>query len=100
MKNWQKKFLASLFIIGIIGPIFRLTLYPHIPVHPGNAYGIADIVEYFLGCILAGCCLLSISFGIIGGIIPKWRSFRTTIWLIGLPLFLLFSNYIFFTYLI
>jgi hypothetical protein len=43
---------AILFILELASaafmPVFRCTVYNRLPVHPGDAYGIADLIEYVL----------------------------------------------------
>lgn len=45
--------------------VFRATLYWHLPVAPGEPYGIADLLEFLLGLCLLFFAALAIGLGVI-----------------------------------
>ena len=70
---------TTLVLLVISGLVFRATFYWTLPVNPGEAYGIADVLElvfYFTILAMAG---LNIILGLLMLMIPNWRDIRLAV---------------------
>ena len=83
----MKKFLkiavlfssTTLVLLVLAGLVFRATFYWTLPVNPGDAYGVADVLElviYFTILVMAGS---NIILGLLLLMIPTWRDVRLAI---------------------
>jgi len=60
---WLVLCACALLFIG--GLAFRATLYPRLPVAPGEAYGLADIIEYGIGMLLLVAAASGFALGVL-----------------------------------
>lgn len=80
----MKKFLkiamlfssTTLILLVIFGLIFRATLYWTLAVTPGEAYGIADVLELVIYFTILGMAGLNIILGLLMFMAPAWRDIR------------------------
>jgi hypothetical protein len=61
--TWTHKFL-HVFWIGTLawclsGLLFRALLYPQIPLNPGDAHGLGDLIDGLFGLFLMLLCLIN-----------------------------------------
>ena len=73
LKFKHKLALAFMFMTGLMAPIFRKTIYHHIPVAPGEPYGLGDVLELVIGLFTVLICLLGLSLGTIFLFLPKLK---------------------------
>lgn len=73
VKNLRKFYFALLvlfvceMLLALSGLVFRCIYYFGLPVHPGDAYGIADLIEFYLGvgAVLAGILFVVFALGMM-----------------------------------
>lgn len=63
------KLLSALSVVLLLASLgFRAFVYPHIPVAPGEPYGLSDIVELLLGLALIIALVLAAILAVVLGI--------------------------------
>ncbi len=61
----HKVLLLIPLVLYVLGIIFRQTLYWKLPVAPGDAYGIADILEVIFFFLILLACGIDFIFGLV-----------------------------------
>ena len=70
---------STLLLLVLFGLIFRATFYWTLPINPGDAYGIADVLELVIYFAILAMAALTMLFAVLMLIVPAWRDIRIAI---------------------
>jgi uncharacterized membrane protein YhaH (DUF805 family) len=62
-------------IVGVLGLIYRSTLYWNIPVEPGEPYGYGDVLDGLFGLMVLALFGVTTVLAVVGLIVPRFRDF-------------------------
>jgi hypothetical protein len=60
------KLLSAISVLLLFASLaFRAFVYPHMPIAPGDPYGLSDVIEFLLGCVLIVVLVLAAGLAIV-----------------------------------
>jgi hypothetical protein len=66
--------LQAVLVIG--GWLYRVAVYPRIPVHPGDPYGLGDLIDLVFFLVLVATSAFALVAALVCAAVPRWRNWR------------------------
>jgi hypothetical protein len=66
--------LQALLVIG--GWLDRVAVYPRIPVHPGDPYGLGDLIDLGFFLVLVATSVFALVAALVCAAVPRLRNWR------------------------